>query len=305
MNPIHKLHHILRAQRPAFSKGEADFVEWLAGHFENHTFDGYGNLQVRVGEASRTLFSCHTDTVCKSDGTQLIQTDGKGIISLLHGKPGQCLGADDGAGIWLMMELIRHNIPGLYIFHRDEEVGGRGSAYLARQHPELFENIDRAVAFDRKGKGDVITHQAFGRCCSDEFAQHLAGQIGGGYEPCAWGVFTDTANYTKLVAECTNISVGYENEHGPRETLDVNHLQALLAALLRVDWENLPTVRDPKVVEMRQPRFQFGSTRADMVQLIRERADDVAELLRDFMSIDDAYHLEEILDEYDFDAEHA
>lgn len=97
MTPPRKLLHILRSQRPAFSKGEAAFAEWLAGHFESHEFDSYGNIHVKVG-TSRTLFSCHTDTMARKDGPQLIQTNAQGIISLLNGKPGQCLGADDGAG---------------------------------------------------------------------------------------------------------------------------------------------------------------------------------------------------------------
>jgi hypothetical protein len=63
------------------------------------------------------------------------------------------------------------------------------------------------------------------------------------------GVFTDTANYIELIPECTNVSCGYQNEHTGKETLHLPTVFALRDACLSVDWENLPTKRDPKVVE--------------------------------------------------------
>jgi hypothetical protein len=62
-------------------------------------------------------------------------------------------------------------------------------------------------------------------------------------------VYTDTAEFTDNIPECTNISIGYYSEHGEREHLDVNHLQSLSRAVLKFDWDALPVERDPKVVE--------------------------------------------------------
>lgn len=70
-------------------------------------------------------------------------------------------------------------------------------------------------------------------------------------EPSDGGVFTDTANYISIIPECTNISVGYDRQHGPHETLDVEHLLELRHAVLCLDWETLPTERDPAVKESR------------------------------------------------------
>ena len=44
----------------------------------------------------------------------------------------ECLGGDDGTGVWLMTKLIEAGVPGRYIFHRAEEVGGRGSGWIER-----------------------------------------------------------------------------------------------------------------------------------------------------------------------------
>jgi hypothetical protein len=63
------------------------------------------------------------------------------------------------------------------------------------------------------------------------------------------GVFTDTANYTQIIPECTNIACGYANEHSGRETLHLPTIFALRDACIKLDWESLPTERNPLVME--------------------------------------------------------
>ena len=102
------------------------------------------------------------------------------------------------------------------------------------------------------GLGDVITHQSGGRCCSDLFANALADALnvdGLMYLPDATGVYTDTAEFTGLVPECTNLSVGYAHQHGPQEELNLRHFLALASVVTQIDWEALPTTRDPKIRE--------------------------------------------------------
>jgi hypothetical protein len=166
---------------------------------------------------------------------------------------GACLGADDGAGCALLMHLLHAQIPAYYIFTQGEERGGIGAKYLADYSPELLSEFDRAIAFDRRGIDSVITHQGYGRCCSDDFASALSAEL------CAdgvlmylgddTGVYTDTAEFVDVIPECTNISVGYMNEHSDRETLDLHHFTALAAAVLKIKWDTLPTTRDPKEKE--------------------------------------------------------
>jgi hypothetical protein len=63
------------------------------------------------------------------------------------------------------------------------------------------------------------------------------------------GIFTDTANYTHLIPECTNVACGYDGAHTSAEYLDVEYLVKLASALIAVDWETLPTVRDVAEVD--------------------------------------------------------
>lgn len=208
--------------------------------------DGAGNLIKRIGSAP-VLWSCHTDTVHRSDGRQNVRVD-DGRIRLARGDSSSCLGADDGAGVWLASEMIRAGVEGLYVFHRGEEIGGIGSTYIAEEKPDLLEGITMAIAFDRKGRDSVITHQG-ARCCSDTFALSLGKAIGLGMEPDAYGLFTDTANYTHLIPECTNLSVGYDAAHSALESLDVPFLLKLRESLLALDVHRLKVQRDHTVRE--------------------------------------------------------
>jgi len=207
--------------------------------------DVFGNLHTRIGTAP-IMWSCHTDTVHRTEGFQRIMVGDDGLIKLRPNRKGQfksnCLGADDGSGIWLLLEMIEAKVEGLYIFHRDEETGGKGSAYIVEQTPELVKDILYAVAFDRRGTESVITKQR-GRRCSDNFGEGLAKALKMEHKIDDTGSFTDTANYYELIPECTNISSGYACEHGVSETLDLRYLYKLRIAILGLDISTLSVTR--------------------------------------------------------------
>lgn len=248
--------------------------------------DAYGNYWMTVGDNPRTMFSAHTDTVHREDGRQGVELI-DGVLYLK--KNTECLGADDGAGVWLLRELILHGVPGVYVFHRDEESGGRGSQWVADNLRDELLTLDHCIAFDRAGYGDIITHQAGGRCCSDTFAKALGVALN--MYPSGGGVFTDSANYTDAIPECTNVSVGYHNQHGPIETLDVAFLIGLRDQLLRIDYSKLPVARDPNDVWLNYsaPSTSGGS----MSDLVRAYPDDIAEILLDLGY--DEFEVEEMI----------
>jgi len=167
-------------------------------------------------------------------------------------KPKACvLGADDKLGCYILCRLIEAGVDGLYVFHIGEEIGGIGSKYLAVHKPEYFTGVQHCIAFDRMDYGDIITHQSGGRCCSDTFANALADQLSVNFPPMQKmapsdrGSFTDSANYTSLIAECTNVSVGYFSQHTARERFDLEWLERhLIPALLKIDWAELPVERE-------------------------------------------------------------
>jgi hypothetical protein len=214
-------------------------------------YDGAGNLHVdnRSKDSHKTLFVAHVDTVHRAEGKNRIAK------TKTHWRAkGDVLGADDGAGVALLMHLIHANVRGYYIFTQGEERGGVGARYLAEKMPDLLREFDRAIAFDRRGIDSVITHQGWGRCCSDVFGTALADALMNGHDALMMlnddtGVYTDTAEFTELIPECTNISVGYAREHTQEESLDLAYYQHLSVAVLSVDWDGLPVERDPSFVE--------------------------------------------------------
>lgn len=143
-----------------------------------------------------------------------------------------------------MREMILAGKPGLYVFHRAEEIGGLGSDYIATHGADLLKGITSAIALDRKGYQDVITFQGR-RGCSDIFAESLAAGLGMNFRADDSGLFTDTANYFTLVPECTNLSVGYFAQHSKHESLDSEFLVALRHKLIALDTSKLIIARDP------------------------------------------------------------
>jgi hypothetical protein len=213
--------------------------------------DNYGNYYLKVGE-SDTMFTSHFDSACKEhqkvklltfekDGDIYMNSDGKTILS-----------ADDKAGVTVMLYMIENKIPGLYYFFIGEERGGIGSGKLAKDYHlyDHLKGINKCISFDRRNYYSVITHQGFSRCCSDVFAESLCSEFikyGINSVPDDTGMFTDSANFTDDIPECTNISVGYFNEHNKDEYQNITFLEALCGVCVKVDWANLNVKRKPGI----------------------------------------------------------
>ena len=248
-------------RRSARSEGELEFIHNYIDTIDGIDSDDHGNRIIRVGDGtSPVLWSSHTDTVHRNERAGKYQKISfkNGIIAT-NDPASTCLGADCTAGVWIMKEMIRAGVEGLYVFHRDEEVGGFGSSYIAKETPELLEGIKFAIAFDRKGNDSVITHQFSQRCASKAFVDSILPMLPPGYCADSGGTFTDTANYTDIVMECTNLSVGYENAHMSNEYLNVRDLIYLRNAIItKFDHTKLVAERDVTATEYDKSYGSFG-----------------------------------------------
>lgn len=269
------LHEILMMVRPTNSVGEAKLCHYIQEYLATlgtpyHT-DEYGNIIVNLlpqeTTESRVMFTAHTDTVHKAtlwggaDRTpqtqQIVYLDNANtILGLPQNSPSSCLGADDGTGVWVLLSLIQAKIPALYVFFRDEEIGGLGSEFFRndKANTDLLPSLTHCISFDRKGYTDIITEQWGGVCASDGFAKHLATLFKQADSELnfskATGTFTDSANFTDIISECTNISVGYGKQHTAGETQDVAFAERLVKALKQIDWLSLPHYRDPNAKDV-------------------------------------------------------
>ncbi len=241
-------------RRPAGSAVESAFINRFIAPLPGAWHDDNRNWRVTVGDSPTTLYSCHTDTVADRGGRQRVLL-ANGLLALApryhKGKPvtSGCLGADDTVGVFLCRQMILAGIPGHYVFHYGEERGCVGSRDFAEDRPDYLAQFTHAIAFDRKGYSDVITHQIGLRTCSDAFARALADALNLTphlhYKPSDRGLFTDTLSYAHLIPECTNLSIGYADNHSAFETVDVRHVLRLLRALLTFTAPDWPIDRLP------------------------------------------------------------
>lgn len=211
--------------------------------------DSVGNYYKIIGENPTTMFTSHLDTADRKQGITKLYSmkDDKGD-EIIYTDGSTILGADDKAGVAVMLYMMSHNVPGLYYFFMGEERGGIGSGLLSSVYDETayLKNIKRCVSFDRRDVRSVITSQLGRICCSNQFGTALCKEYNShglslSLDPT--GIYTDSASFLEQIPECTNISVGYYNEHTGKERQNIDYLERLAKASVQVNWDSLPTIR--------------------------------------------------------------
>lgn len=231
--------------------------------------DKFGNYYYVIGN-SDTAFACHLDTASRNktkvnliefekDGDTFIGTDGSSI-----------LGADDKAGVTVLMYMMAKKIPGVYWFFYGEERGGQGSSKVANDYDSypFMKGVKKIISFDRRNYFSVVTNQMRLQCCSDEFGKSLADELGKSglkmsLDPT--GVFTDSAIFVDIIPECVNVSVGYFNEHTGDEIQNLTFLEKLCKACVKVNWSGLTIARnimESSGVSVKYARFLKAFKRA-------------------------------------------
>lgn len=270
---------ILSTRRAHNSPGELAFLQALHEKIKALGFEpvsmSEGCVSVKVGPAP-VMFSCHIDTVhgvTESNGQgQKLFFDESFQHIFLEDKDAGCLGADDGAGIYVMLRMIEEKVSGTYVFHRGEERGGIGSRAMVRDHAEWAKKFHMCVAFDRPNSHEIIATQGGQRCASDAYCGALAKAFNDlnadfKYEISHKGSFTDSKVYAHLIPECVNIGVGYTNQHSSEEYLDWKHLQDLTKACIKLDWGSLPKERKPDQPALYGGNKGTGWTQRDFAQM--------------------------------------
>lgn len=306
---MHSLTSMLKYKR----KHGTDSIKDFCQRFLHPTFgypDKHGNYELIIGKNPAICFAAHYDSVHSDDGMQNIQIKGD-IASLAKGSKSNCLGADCATGIWLILEMIDAGVEGVYVVHANEESGCLGSKALVQDNPKWLSKVQAVISFDRKGKESVITHQMGMRTCSDAFAVSLDKILGLGQRPDDTGSYTDSNEYSDLVPECTNLSVGYYDQHTARETQDLGFAADLRDALISADWSQLVIERDPSVIEYSYDggyaqswgrgwtHYNEETAKEDdrqaFLDIVRDNPEAVADMLKEYFGnefdlIDELYH---------------
>lgn len=235
---------------------EHEVVPILRSLMPDHKFEEKsGNWRVVVPGDDATMFTAHLDTA--------LEIHGKDTCSVKHMFEGDVvktdettiLGADDKAGVVLMLYMIRNRVPGHYYFFSGEEAFCVGSEQLSKDASNL-QSFHRCISLDAPGYSRVTTRQLnphlhmYFDCCSNEFATALADRLNFidplfSFSADPDGLFTDSRCFTQFISECTNLSVGYFYLHTRKEEQNLAFLSRLADALIKMDWSSLPYVRQP------------------------------------------------------------
>jgi len=294
-----KLVSMMTYMRPAYSTIEQLFCEkYLLPIFGEP--DDHGNYTKVIGDRPNVAFTAHTDTVHKMQGIQKLSITNDIVTTMT----GSCLGADCTTGIWLMLGMIEAGVEGVYVAHAAEEIGGIGSSNLVKDYPAWLIEIDAVISFDRFDTCSIITHQGGMRTASDAFAKSLADALEmPQLKPDSYGTYTDSMEYSGIVPECTNISVGYYDQHTSKESQDLKYAEMLLERLIQADWSDLVFSRDPTVVEYTEdPVWRYSESGEDDLEvskiwkLLLDRPSEVADLLYSY-----GFTMDDMCDELNLD----
>jgi hypothetical protein len=316
---------MLSYKRPHNSHSEINFINKFIKPVCNYE-DDYGNLFVFIDGLVQTtnnpenlptiLFTAHTDTVHKFGGKQKIKLHFEPVKDAIHlfaSVKNDVLGADCASGCFILLTMIEHfkKHPPLhhqvYAFFRNEENGGLGSydsiKYSNETMKTVLKNIDKVISFDRMNYSDMVNVQSGGICCSDEFITANKFDTHFGYSS-ARGSFTDSANFADEFSnsgfkECTNLSIGYFDQHTKNEKQDLTFLiDILLPKLLTFNWDNLQVFRKYDQIEFPDYLGNYYSgnyelnpfNRTDEQQLknlVKSDPDKIYNFLNEFCLIDE------------------
>lgn len=172
-----------------------------------------------IGDCPIALVA-HLDTVFADPPTEIFYDTRKGVIWSPQG-----LGADDRAGVFLILKLLAKGHRPTVIFTTGEEVGAIGAGNLVRIEKKPITELKYIIQLDRHGTSDCV----FYSCYNPPFVKYI--ESFGFIE--AYGSFTDISEICPVWGIAgVNLSVGYRNEHSIAEVLFV---EPLLATLDKVD----------------------------------------------------------------------
>jgi hypothetical protein len=165
-----------------------------------------------VGDIPIALVA-HLDTVFKFPVSQMYYDPKKNVAFSPDG-----LGADDRAGVFAILQILKTDLRPSIIFTTDEEQGGLGASALTFDHPKCpIPNLKYLIELDRHGSMDAVFYD----CITADFIDYV--EQFGFIE--AKGSFSDISFLMSEWNICgVNLSIGYEDEHTYAETLNFNFL---------------------------------------------------------------------------------
>ena len=168
------------------------------------------------------------------------------------------LGADDRAGVYAILELVKRGHKPTILFTGGEEVGGLG-AHSASIHL-MPSHVAYIVELDRRGEKDAV----FYGCANEEFRRFV---LSFGFVE-ALGSFSDISILCPAWGVAgVNVSVGYYGAHTKEEMMFLPYLERAMKRLEKM------LLAEAKFYEYQAPRRRYKKKRGFFVK--GEKAGDV------------------------------
>lgn len=182
----------------------------------------------------------HLDTVHKTPPVDLYYDKAQEVMWSPQG-----IGADDRAGVFIIMQIIKHGYHPHIIFTTDEEIGCIGASLLAREMDKCpFKECHFIIELDRRGHHDCVFYDFEGK----EFEKLIQSY---GFKM-AIGSYSDICEIApQWETAAVNLSVGYESEHTLTEILHTDWMYDTLSKV-----ENI--LKDAREGKTKHYEFKYG-----------------------------------------------
>lgn len=165
-------------------------------------------FMVAIGNIPIALVA-HLDTVYSKPVLNLYYDEKQSVLWSPEG-----LGADDRAGVFIILQIIKKGLRPSIILTTDEEKGGLGALALSKMSCPI-KKPKYMIQLDRRGYNDCV----FYSCDNGDFVKYVESF---GFEE-SYGSFSDISFLMPEWDICgVNLSVGYEDEHSYSERLHVD-----------------------------------------------------------------------------------
>ena len=151
------------------------------------------------------------DTVFKRPAREVFYDRQKNVIWSPDG-----LGADDRAGVFAIIQIIKKGLRPHIIFTTDEESGAWGATALGKEDCP-FEDLRYVIELDRRGANDCVFYD----CENLEFTEYVE----------SFGFVEAIGSFSDICMICedwgiagVNLSIGYRDEHSTSEVLFVGQM---------------------------------------------------------------------------------
>lgn len=203
-------------------KSQAQLHNYLVDYLKGK---GYDEIQqddeafIYAKGESPILMVAHLDTVHRELPQDVFYDEKQRVLWSPQG-----IGGDDRAGVYGILKILEHCKPHVIFLH-EEEVGGVGASWAA--NTLNIPKVNFMIELDRKGSDDAVFYD----CGNQEFQDHI---LSFGFK-LNYGSFSDISILSpEWDIASVNLSIGYYNEHTPREFIKLDELDATVDKVINI-----------------------------------------------------------------------